>query len=153
MASMIECARERLQDLWDEIYPLLERHYAEISANPDIALAPDEHRYRVLEDANRLRTYTVRDDGALVGYAVFLVSTGLHYMHSLQAKQDVLFVDPSRRGRGAGIKLIRFADQALADEGVQVVYHHAKLAHPALGRLLEHAGYAPVETVYSRRLD
>lgn len=149
----VTCSRERLQDLWGEMEALLDRHYQEISHNPDIPLAPDKARYKALEDAGKLRMFTVRGDGELIGYAIFIVATGLHYSGSLQAKQDVLFVDPSSRGRGAGIKLLRFADAELAAEGVQLVYHHTKLAHPALGRLLEHLGYEPVETVYSRRLD
>lgn len=150
---MVSVYEERLSDLWDEMQDLLEAHYREISRYPDIALAPDQSRYAALEKAGRLRTYTARDEGRLVGYAVFIVTTGLHYRHSLQAKQDVIYLDPSLRGAGAGLKLLRCADEALAAEGVQVVYQHAKLAHPALGRLLEHMGYEPVETVYTRRLD
>lgn len=149
----IVCAEESFEKVWGEMEGLFGAHYQEVSHNPDIPLAPDNDRYEMLARNGRLRIYTVRSDSQLIGYAVFIVATGLHYSGSLQAKQDILFVDPSSRGRGAGIKLLRFADAALAAEGVQVVYHHVKLAHPALGRLLEHLGYEPVETVYSRRLD
>jgi GNAT superfamily N-acetyltransferase len=101
-----------------------------------------------------LRIYTARlHDGKLIGYAVFLVNTNAHYAGSLQAVQDVLYIDPEHRRGHAALRLLHFSEAELRDEGVQCVYHHVKLNHPALGVLLERMGYAKIETIYGRRLD
>lgn len=137
--------------LFAEMMPLLEKHFVEISANKDIPLNPDFKKYLALEAANYLRAYTARlADGTLVGYAVFFIMNNAHYADSLQANQDVIFIDPAHRGTGA--KLIMFCDKELASEGVQVVYHHVKIEHD-FGPMLVRMGYKAVDVIYSKRLD
>jgi hypothetical protein len=91
-------------------------------------------------------------DGQLVGDAVFGVGRNKHFMGSLQAVQDIVFVHPQARG-GIGRQLLAHCDKALGKEGVQVVYQHQKLAHPALGEVLRSLGYEPVEVIWAKRLD
>ena len=146
-------SREQFDAVYEEGLPLLEAHYREISQYLDIPLTPDVERYRQLEANGVLRIYTVRADGRLVGYAVFAVSRNPHYTTCLQAAQDILFVDQTFRKGRLGIKLIQFSEEQLRSEGVQVVYHHVKVLHPALGSLLQHMGYEHVEQIYAKRLD
>lgn len=151
------------QEIFDTFFleakPLLERHKAEIAHYPDIPLDVDTDRYRMAENAGTLRIYTARlnrgpsEPLTLMGYGVFFVNTNAHYRSSLQAVQDVLYVDPDQRLGRVGIDLIRFCDRELRRDGVQAVYHHVKLAHPALGVLLAREGYEHVEAIYSKRLD
>jgi GNAT superfamily N-acetyltransferase len=145
--------RETIEQFYQEALPLLHDHWREIARYQDIPLNVDLDRYRDAEENGSLRIYTVRLASRLVGYSVFFLATAPHYRTSLQAVQDVLYVDPEHRGGRIGLRLVRFSDLMLRNaENVQVVYHHVKLAHPALGRLLEHVGYEAVETVYGRRL-
>ncbi len=131
--------------------PLLEKHYKEIAHYSDIELDPDYDAYVKMESMGAVRVFTARDDaGILVGYAIFFVRYNIHYKKSLQAHQDILFVDPARRGIGA--KLIQWSDEQLRAEGVQAVYHHVKSAHN-FGPLLERIGYQLVDLIYARRLD
>ncbi len=109
---------------------LLAVHYREIAHFPDIALDPDWKKYEDIERAGRYRLFTAREGKELIGYATYIVATNPHYKSSLQAVQDVLFLRPERRGLLIGSRLIAYADRELAGEGVQVVYHHAKAAHP-----------------------
>lgn len=137
--------------LCQELFPLLELHYREIAVDQDIPLTPDFAKYTQLEALGRLRVYTARDDDRLLwGYAIYFVGPNMHYQTSLQAVQDVLFMHPGRRGVGG--RLIRFADDELAKDGVQKVFHHVKLAHD-FGPLLKRQGYEPIEAIYARRLD
>lgn len=145
--------RERAHELWGEIPDLLLAHWEEIATWRDIPLDPDVEGYCKLEDAGVLRCYSARVMGELVGYAVFLVGPNPHYRNSIQARADVIFVHPDYRHGRVGLRLIQFADRELAAEGVQVVHHHVKNAHPALGQLLERMGYVATETLYERRLD
>lgn len=145
-------ALESIESVWDEIHPLLEAHYVEIAHYPDIALAPDYAYYRNAQRLGKLRIFTSRVGGRLVGYAIFFVNTHHHYKESLQAQQDILFVLPDYRGGLVGAKLIRYAEDLLREEDVQVVMHHCKKAHD-LGPLFERLGYELMDMIYVRRLD
>jgi GNAT superfamily N-acetyltransferase len=144
--------REQAAALWDEILPLLEAHWREITHYPDIALDVDRALYEKLDSMGMLRCFTARVDGRLVGYAAYLVKANLHYRQSLQANQDVLYLAPEYRRSRIGSHMLLYADEQLRAEGVQVVYQHTKLAHD-IGPVLQRLGYEPVETIYAKRLD
>ena len=144
--------RERAQDLWAEIEPLLVEHYNEIATHKDIPLAPDKAQYKAAEDAGKLRTCTVRKAGKLIGYAVFLVTHNPHYSTSKQALQDVVFVSTEHRRGRLGLMLVDYADTVLASEGVDLNRHHVKVKHPALRKVLEYLGYELEEWVMVKRL-
>jgi GNAT superfamily N-acetyltransferase len=150
---MIKVQQEQVSEIWGELIPLLEQHWREIAHYQDIALDVDREAYETLEHIGCIRCWTARAAGALVGYVVFFVRPNMHYRASKQALQDVLFLLPEyRRGR-AGVTLIRVAETRLRDEGVQVVYHHAKKRHPRVGELLGRLGYDLVDEIWAKRLD
>jgi GNAT superfamily N-acetyltransferase len=148
---MITFQRESVSEVVaEEVAPLLSAHWREIAHYQDIELDPDWEFYRT---APFLRLFTARDEGTLVGYAVFMVARNKHYQASLQAVQDVLFVLPEYRGCTVGYRLIKFSDAQLKAEGVQVVYQHVKSAHRQMCRALDHQGYELVDLIYAKRLD
>lgn len=138
--------------LIDEAMPLLEAHWREIAHYLDIPLQVDRAAYVQMAHGGHLRAYMFRDDGALRGYAVYMVRQNIHYMGSKQAVQDILYLAPDLRGQALGAAFINWCDEQLAAEGVQVVHHHVKLAHD-FGPTLAQLGYEAVETIWSRRLD
>lgn len=142
--------REAIDDVIEEITPLLTAHYKEIAHFQAIPLDPDYGRYARMEAAGVLRIFTARLDGSLIGYAIFAVDRSAHYHGSLQACQDILYVHPMNRG-GLGLRLIRYCDRALKAEGVDVVRHHVKVAHN-FGRMLEREGYELEDVIYVKRL-
>jgi GNAT superfamily N-acetyltransferase len=149
-------AREPITDAFlDEALPLATAHWSEIAHYHDIPLAIDRDAYLSAQDANLARLYTVRAESSnvLVGYAVYFVRTNIHYSGSLQAVQDVLYVHPLIRENGIGAVFIAWCDEQMAAEGVMVVYHHSKIEHPQLGKVLTRLGYEAVETIYAKRLD
>lgn len=145
--------QESLAGLWPEITPLLERHWRELATYDDIPLDPDKTGYQALEQADRLRTYTARAAGELVAYAVFIVGGSMHYRTSRIAVQDAIYVAPEHRRGGLGAELVAYTEEQLRALGAKVVHHHQKLAHPALGALLKHAGYMQIEHIWAKRLD
>lgn len=150
----VDFAREPLDaEVWGEARPLLESHWREVAHYDDIELAPDFHAYATTEAAGVLRFFTVRADSVLQGYALFFVRNNPHYCGSLQASADVLYLDPKIRGR-SGWSFMRWCDEQLRDEGVQVVYQRTK-ARPDLNfaPILERMGYDLVDLVYAKRLD
>lgn len=144
--------REKFDQCIAEAMPLLVEHYDEIAHYPDIELDPAMEEYRALEAIGNLRIFTARQDGNLIGYAVFFVRRNLHYRKSVQASQDILFVRKVNRAATIGWRLIEFCDEQLKSEGVQAVYQHVKRAHN-FGPLLEKMGYELVDLIYARRLD
>lgn len=151
----VSLQRERFADWIGEAMPLIERHWHEVAHYKDIPLNVNRDGYIAAENADLVRLYTMRHAATrlLLGYALFLVSLNLHYCTSRQAKQDVLFIAPEHRGGFLGSRLVRFADDAMRAEGVQVSYQHVKLEHPALGSILQRIGYEPIEVIWGRRLD
>jgi GNAT superfamily N-acetyltransferase len=143
---------ETAHALWGEIEPLLEMHWREIAHYQDIPLAPDADFYNRLEEGGVLRCFTCRVGEELVGYSIYIVQHNPHYRTSKQAKQDVLFLAPEYRRSRIGLGLLRFADDELRAEGVQVVYQHCKAAND-LGPLLRRMDYELVDYIYARRLD
>lgn len=143
--------REAASDILDEVAPLLMAHFKEVGHHQDIKLNPDLSAYANLEKLGLIRTYTVRqEDGELVGYAVYFVKHHIHYRDSLQAIQDVIYVRPGNRGMGG--RFIKWCDEELRKDGVQVVHQHIKAAHN-FGPMLERMGYELVDYLYQKRLD
>lgn len=138
--------------LADGIEELLTKHYQEIAHFKDIPLGIDWDKYELAQNAGNLRVFTARVDNLIVGYAVYLIGANPHYKSSIQAVQDVLFLERSCRGALIGSKLITFADKELAAEGVQVSFHHSKVAHP-MDSILKRNGYEMVDTLWAKRLD
>jgi hypothetical protein len=154
---MLFCRENACEELFAEIGPLLERHYKEIAHYQDIELNPNYARYLELERGGALRIFTARmggKDSSLIGYAVFFVTRNMHYQDSLQALQDIIYIEKSTRGVGIGKSFINWCDTQLGMEGVQVVHHHVKKQHEKpFGPLLESLGYNLVDLIYCRRLD
>lgn len=119
-------AQETMAQAWAEMEPLFVKHYKEIAWHQDkIPLAPDCAAYAELEAKGIWKLYTARREGELVGYACWFVSTYLHYNTTRCAQNDVIYVDPSYRGK-TGMQLIRFSETELKKLGVQVLSLHIK---------------------------
>lgn len=151
-STALTIAEESFRPFIAEAAPLLAQHWREIARYQDILLDVDVERYVALDEAGHLATIVARQGDRIVGYALFFLQAHPHYRHSVQALQDVVYVDPTVRHAGIGTALIETAERVLAARGCDVVYHHVKTVHPALGTLLERHGYEWVEKVYAKRL-
>ena len=144
--------RERVHDLWPELAPIYAKHWEELAYFKEFELAPDKARYELMENMDKLRCYTVRKEGELIGYGVFVIDLGLHYATTRQSNQDVIFLLPEYRHGRVGLQFLKYIMAQLIEEGVQVDYQHVKNGHPQLGRLLEYLGYEVVDVIYGKRL-
>lgn len=152
--SEVEFKRETWSVLKDEAADLFEEHYREVAHYLDIPLNPDHENYFGIENRGLLRVYTARERGILIGYSVYFLKRNMHYMDSLQAVQDIIFIQKNKRGGGLGSKLILWCDEQLKDDGIQVVYHHVKVKEGLnFGPMLERHGYELIDQVYGRRLN
>ena len=140
------------ETLTNEMMPLWQKHYDEIALYKDIPLSPDLRIYQGADERGSLRIFTARVDNNLLGYQIFFVNPNAHYKTSLQAVQDILFLDSSMRAGLNGYRFIRWCDEQLKTMGIQVVFQHVKKSHD-FGPLLMRLGYMPHDTIYSRRLN
>lgn len=152
--AQVAYATERLTDaLWGEMSPLWIKHYHECAKNKDIPLQPDRATYEQIQVNGALRVYTARESGKLIGYCVMFVAKNAHYSSITQSNQDILFVEPTMRGAGIGMALIRYTHEQLRDEGVTLVMQHSKTGDLDIGPLLKRLGYETCDIIYSKRLD
>lgn len=147
MKYQVEC----FDDVIGEIKPLLEKHWQEIAMYKDrINLNPDYGKYKSMEDIGALHIVTVREDSnKLIGYFISMVIPNIHYKDNLFAVNDILYIDPSYRGKSVGIKMFKFAEQELRNLGVDVITLHSK-TYMDLGKLVGRLGYEHVENNYAK---
>jgi GNAT superfamily N-acetyltransferase len=140
------------ESLGREAEPLIEGHHAEVSgllAKHIPARIPFEH-YQALEDLGKLRVFTLREDGVLKGYNVFMFTE--HHQHgTLAAFHDTLFVHPSIRRGTTGLRFLRWCDERLREHGAKFITQHVSEGKD-IGPLFLRLGYKPAETIYIKPL-
>ena len=148
----LEFKQEFINDVKAEIVNLIDLHWEEIALNKDvIKLNPDWKSYYNLEDNNKLKIFTARYDNALIGYFIVIIYVNLHYKDHLFASNDILYLHPDYRKGFAGIKLIKYAEQCIKEDGVSVMTINVK-EHKSFGLVLERLKFNAIETVYSKVL-
>lgn len=151
---MITFQIERFDDIYHEMFHLLEKHWAEIGTNKDkIPLCPNVETYRKLDAANVLFMLTARKDALLIGYYVGMIIPHLHYSQTLMQHSDIFFLAPEHRKGMTGVRLFKEVEKYLRSRGVVKSFITTKLAHPIPGELLEHLGYTCAEHVYTKMLE
>jgi hypothetical protein len=141
---------EKFIDVMEECGPLIVSHWKEVALDQDsIELEPDWDAYNLLDCSGHLHITTVRDDGVLVGYAVYIINRALHYASQRYADGDIFWLDQQYRKGFTGIKLLKFAEEFLVGVGVTKIFNKTKL-HMDKGAVFERLGYTPIERVYAK---
>lgn len=145
-------AEESISDTWDEMLPLMKRHYEELAMFGDAPFNVDKGAYTAPDAAGWLRFYTMRAGGELRGYSTFIVAPHHHYHGKRVATQDVIYIAPEVRGAGHGLAFIEWCDgQIIGRDNVDAIIRHSLLAHN-FGPLLERVNYVPTQVAYVRRI-
>jgi len=148
--SKLVCSVESWTTAQPDVEKLIAEHWEEIALHKDRQpLDPNWSTYRTLADTGMLVAVTARDEGLLVGYALFFVLQHMHYNSTVWAMNDVLFLKKSHRKGVAGFKLIRAADKAMQERGVSRITWHVKVHHD-FGMLLKRLGYEVEEMVWGK---
>lgn len=146
---MITYQQESLYDVIDDVGPLLQMHYQELTLHKQsVKLEPMWERYTLLEAMGGFVIYTARAGDALIGYSAFFVNAHMHYAELTVAVNDVLFLHPDHRTGRTGVRLIRFCEQELAERAGKITWH-AKYSNE-LAEILERMGYMREEIVLSK---
>jgi L-amino acid N-acyltransferase YncA len=146
---VVDFALEPVTEVWDEAVSLTQANHGETGVLDEGPFDPQAESYVNLDTTGLLRLFTMRDEGVLVGYQVFIVSPHLHYPSMLWASQDVVYVAPRCRGRAA-VRFMRWVDEQLKNEGAHVILRHVSRKLD-FHRTLERMGYYEQEVAYVRR--
>lgn len=147
---MITYQQEFLETCRDEAEVLIHKHWEEIALNKDkLKLNPDWEMYSLLESSGALKIFTARNDKTLIGYFVVFVSKHIHYKDHLFANNDLLFLDKTFRKGLTGVKLIKFAEKCLKDDGVSVLNINTNV-HKPFDVIMNKLGFNLIERIYSK---
>jgi len=145
----VEYKQEFLFLVQDEVQPLAELEWEE-SGHPTKELCIDWHTYTQLEDLGKLRFYTARVEGKLIGYFVVLVAAPLTTIEVVGC-YDSVYVHPDYRKSRVFMTLLKFVEKCLKDEGVTSVVASSSEKNP-IDKLLSRVGYSPIETKHEKVL-
>lgn len=148
---MIAFAQEHYSfELECELLPLTRRNWRESpSYEEGIDADPDFARYRKIDEAGACLFLAARDEGRLVGYAVFFVMQSPHHQTLCVAHGDALYVLPEYQGAGVG--LYRRAEAMLKERGVKRVGFQVDIGSK-LHRFLTAEGYRDDEITVEKDL-
>lgn len=147
---MITYQQEDLNDIREELEPLLVEHYHEVAMYQDkIDLNPDWKGYELLSMANALHVYTARANQELIAYTVNIVQPNMHYKDHVYAVNDVIYVDPQYRHTEVAETLIQNSEELLKELGVSVMTFHMK-TFKTFEALMDHLDFDKAEYLYMK---
>jgi GNAT superfamily N-acetyltransferase len=113
----------------------------------------DHEQYLALDNLGRMHVVTARDDGRLVGYAVwFVMPHHLHYKSSGQvALADMYFIKREYRKGGLGVRMFRESERGLRERGV-IRAHASCKVHEDHTKMFEMMGWAHTDSTLSKVL-
>lgn len=147
-------AVEKFKDVMEELKGLIHEHWLEVTSHPEERpLDVDWDQYLSLEDLNMLFVLTAREQGCLVGYVIHLIYRPLHYKYSVMASDDAHFLKKEFRKGTAGWKMLKAAEDALRELGVNSITYHSKTRTDINKRpVFERLGYKAHEQIFVKHL-
>lgn len=106
--------------------------------------------YRELEERGLLQVLSAKDDGRLIGFLTLLAPVLPHYGITV-AVTESFFVAGARRGTGAGLKLLRAAEELARHAGSPGLLVSAPFEGD-LFKVLPRVGYTETSRVFFKRL-
>lgn len=150
---MITYQKESYRVLINEAQELFKKHSEESSDRLDIIPLDINFKAHLILEANRrLETFTVRDDGRLIGYTTWILTNPMHYKNSITASSTMIYVLPEYRKGLLGYKLIKWSIDQIKKRNVKRILIGIK-PHHDFGKILERLGASHFEKIYSIVLD
>lgn len=145
---MIEYAFEPFHKMAGDLAPNIVRHHQSMNQGDDYGdINFDWNSYIQGGMAGSCMVATARDDGKLVGYAIFMIGANPRHKHIFEAQGNGLYVEPEYRGRVSN-ELMAKAEHFLTEYGVDRIHHI--INDETLGKLLGRKGYKSEYKVWSK---
>ena len=148
---MIEYKDDDWLDNLPQLKQVIGEHYEELSVTKEFPLDPAWDKYENLWKQGALKIVTVKNDGVLIGYIIYFITPHLHYQTCLTAVEDIYFLKKEYRKGRVGLKMFKFADALLKEQGVNRVIYNTKV-HLDNTALFEYMGYKFIDKVFTKLL-
>lgn len=152
---MLIYQQEKLVDVIEEIYPLLQEHFIEaeegVVEDKEYPLNVDWASYKRMEEVSLLYVFTARDEGKLVGYIWFVVHPALHMTSCLTAYEDIHYLIPSYRKGWNFVKMFKYAEERMKEVGVNRLVSAVKIKS-GRDKIFSYLGYTPTEKLFVKGL-
>ncbi len=147
---MLKYQQEFLCLAEQEVTPLAELEWEE-SGHPTETLVIDWDSYFALEEVGRLKFFTARKDGLLIGYFVVIITSPLTTKGELVGSYDAVYVHKDYRKSTVARRLFKFVEDCMKEDGIYRLIASSSSKNP-IGRFLNRLGYKEIETKYERVL-
>ena len=147
---MVKYQQEFLMLAEDEVTPLAVLEWDE-SGHPTQDLHIDWDSYNRLEGEGRLKFFTARKEGILIGYFVVIVVAPLTSKYDPMGVYDAVYVHKDYRKSTVGKRLFKFVETCMKEDGIYRVLASSSVKNP-IGNFLTRMGYHEVETKYEKVL-
>ena len=134
-----------------DINTLSRDNWGEVSGGNNGELDVNWDQYLTLENAGIAYLFVARNEGKMVGYAIFVVLESIHNKGIFQATCTVMYIMPEHRKKGTGARFIMFCQKFLTEANVDVIIMSVKPTCDYSDSLLR-MGYSKSETLYDMRL-
>ena len=142
----------KIAEVRARIEPLLRAHWEEVAQHRAIApLNPCWEYYYANERIKRLVVVVAENGADLVGYSVYFLAPMLHNMPNLLAQNDIIYIRREYRRGSLAMRLMNLGEAEAKRLGASIISMHVKVDHD-FSSLLVRAGYAEIETTYSKEL-
>ena len=146
----IKYQQEFLSHAEEEVTPLAELEWEE-SGHPTESLVIDWDTYFALEEAGRLKFFTAREEGKLIGYFVVLIISPLTTKGELIGAYDAVYVHKDYRKSTVARRMFKFVEDCMKEDHIYRVVASSSSKNP-IGKFLNRLGYSEIETKYEKVL-
>lgn len=137
------------------LYELSKKCWAEIGAsNGNSSYNPDWPEYKAMEDENKLRFVSLRENGNLIGYASIILDKDAHAQGNTVATIFDIYVSPDKTGHS--VKLFRYIEKIVLELGTTSLIVASQIgcgrSKNRNSKFLKFMGYAPQQVHWVKRL-
>lgn len=150
VVRVVKYQQEFLSLAEEEVAPLAHTEWEE-SGHPTSTLVIDWDSYFALEEIGRLKFFTARKDGILIGYFVVIITSPFTLKGELAGCYEAVYVDKDHRKSRVAYKLFKFVEACMKEDGVYRLVASSSKKNP-IGNFLNRMGYSEMETKYEKVL-
>lgn len=137
------------ETLYREAIPLLREHLVLMEQSPEDHDKRNLALYQRLQDLGALQCVIARINGRMFGYLFSIVAPSMDQKDRMEAQHTIFFADSGVRG--LGMKMQRFAIEALRERGVNDLFMRTgnrTASSPRLGTIYKRLGAAQMGEIY-----
>lgn len=140
------------EDIQIGIEALMYEHFDETSS-PESRdkLKLDWKKYIQIQEVGNLILLGAFSEGILVGYVCLILAEPLHYMKTIVAVSDTIFLAKEFRQSSAGIRLIKEAEEEAKNRGAFSVCWYAK-ENSSLEKIFRKKNYKVRDIIFTKEL-